>query len=433
MRPLAAIAQKMGFVVTGSDKQTSPEILGARLWAPHDPSALQEPDLCVVSTAITPDNPELFSLRQAGCPIIHRSDFLTLLAKKHRRQIVVTGTHGKTSTSFLLAWILNQGGGKRKATNWVIGGKLLPEALDHYWDPENESIVYEGDESDQSFLKGEVDLGIVTSLEPDHLENYQNSFAVQQAKFRQFALKAKLLIAWAGIPELRELAQETYGLASTEADWKIDPDQQVSYRNQNFGTLELPSLTGQHNALNALAAIAAARACGVKPIDALEALSRFPGIARRFELVGITEQNIALYDDYAHHASEVEAAIATARSLADERGGRLIVLFQPHLPTRLRDLWEQFQGAFGGADALILLPLYIARGLPIEGVSSEALAPLIKNTRVFYEESFPQGAFRRTIELAKPNDLVLMLGAGDLSQHRETLLSSLRLSPSQRI
>jgi UDP-N-acetylmuramate--alanine ligase len=456
MSPLAFICLKSECDVTGSDKAASQitnqlSLCGADVWVPHSEVELRKrslPELVVVSTAITDDNEELVYLKENNVPIIHRSDLLAMIASKFKKQVVISGTHGKTTTTGMLVWMLEKTG---KSPSWVLGGQIAKRGS-YGIGNNNEIFVFEGDESDQSFLKSEPYVGLVTSVEPDHLENYKNSFEEQVFKFKEFAQKSKKFVCGLDCCNSREklshMAAVKYGFRDfADADWSLI-DSEDLFLPKGFtdwvGPLRLPKAPGYHNSLNAVGAMAAYfEATGdeinQKNIDGcIEALSSFPGIHRRFEIIGETESGVVVVDDYAHHPTEVKAAINAGKRFLAQRnkGGKLIVAFQPHLPTRLRDLWKEFTECFQSADELFLNDLYVARGRQLEGINSEALAKEIKhdkfNPATDYIKGGPQTMISPIISRVCPNDLILILGAGDITTIREALLKQLSNASSEQ-
>ena len=444
MNPLAGICLKNGVKVTGSDKafgenQAQLQALGADIWTPHSLEELNKrelPDCCVYSTAIPENNPEYAYLKDKGVKFWHRSDLLHEIACQFEQQIVISGTHGKTTTTAMLIWMLESMGLK---PCWVLGGVLKGLGSYAWNDAQNRVFVFEGDESDQSFLKSEPHIGLVTSLEPDHLENYHNSFSEQINKFQEFARKSKTFICNLdcanSVKHLKAMANISYSLQpSSGADWHLTDDLNYfcsSHKPAKLGPIQLRNAFGQHNVLNALGALAifAQIFPEIRLEEVIERLNHFPGIYRRFELIGSTCSEICVIDDYAHHPTEVKAAIKAGRRLLNDskQEGRLIVAFQPHLPTRLRDLWTEFTQCFEEADMLFLNDLYVARGQPLEGINSQRLAKEIKHNDITYVSGPPINLVDSLSKTAKPGDLILLLGAGDITSIRETLLEHLRL------
>ena len=437
MTPLAGICLREGVQVSGSDKTPNQNQIelkdnGADIWSPHSLDELKGkklPEVCVYSTAIPADNEEFQYLKENGVEFWHRSDLLQRIANQFEKQIVISGTHGKTTTTAMLVWILEKAGLKSGLKPcWVLGG-LLNDLGSFGWSDQREVFVFEGDESDQSFLKSNPYIGLVTSLEPDHLENYNNSFDVQIDKFQEFAKKSQFFIS----------TKECAGAQPSMTDEAI-MGKEISLYNEQTALNGI--IFGKHNRLNASAALKAyeifisdrdnksSQTPKAFIQSAIEYLKDFPGIYRRFELIGTTETGITVIDDYAHHPTEVRAAIKAGKDFLQEKGksGKLIALFQPHLPTRLRDLWNEFINCFQEADELLINDLYVARGREIEGINSQNLIREIQKARsVIYCPGKPESLIEQTLKIVRQNDLVLILGAGDITNIRETLLDKLRL------
>ena len=436
MNPLADLCLSIGISVSGSDKGDIRNLSdfidrGASLWSGHDASKLlllenanKLPEACVISTAIEKTNPELEFFTERKIPVLHRSDLLKLISERFAKRIVISGTHGKTSTTSLLIWILEKAGLK---VSWLVGG-IINSLGASKLRTDGDIFVFEGDESDQSFLKTNPTHGLITSIEPDHLENYENSFDVQVSKFVEFAKKAENLFVNENLPYLQKI--------KTERETKI-----IEYGFKAQASIaekiNMPKLRGLHNISNALGAIGIAQELGVEPEKAVEYLSDFPGIYRRFELVFKDyDRNISVIDDYAHHPTEIKEAIRCAKALcskdAEHEGGKLITLFQPHLPTRLRDLWEEFKTCFEGSDLLILSDLYLARGSHIEGINSKNLAAEMNHKNMIYCPGKPENMLSEALSSICPNDVILILGAGDITNIREQLAKEIVLRFQKR-
>ncbi len=494
MNPLAGICLKEGIKVTGSDStpnknQDELRALGADIWTPHSAEELVErelPEVCIYSTAIPADNPEVIYLRGKGVQFWHRSDLLEKIASNFEKQIVIAGTHGKTTTTAMLVWILEKAGLK---PCWVLGGVL--KGLGSYgWSDQREIFVFEGDESDQSFLKSKPYIGLVTSLEPDHLENYNNSFEEQIKKFQEFAEKCEIFICCLDCKNIEKSFYEKLvsnkqlcvkkisklqndflhweNSFQEEKDWIITygkkqqdlnfgllqghdflPPKEIALYNKHqldtslwgvlggyladeFLPIKIPQMFGVHNLTNALGSLAIYKALSGAFWSIYESdvnlVKDFPGIYRRFEIIGTTQNNITVIDDYAHHPTEVKAAIQAGKGFLKERNknGKLIVCFQPHLPTRLRDLWQEFTECFTEADQLFLADLYVARGKPIDGINSENLFKQIKHNHKTHILGKAENLIEPVCQAVNAHDLVLILGAGDITFIRERLFEKLK-------
>lgn len=425
MSALAVLALEQGLEVSGSDSQNSPitaklESLGARAWSPHNPEILDQslPLRAVISTAIPESNKELQLLRNKQVPVVHRSELLEEFAKKKSKQVVVSGTHGKTTTTSLISWALTQ---LNEPLSWLIGGQINDFSPSH-WNPVGDLFVFEGDESDQSFLRTTPYISIITSLDPDHLENYNNSFHSQISKFTEFANKSRYLVYNSDDANINTIIQDLSP--------SVTP---IPYSISDLPNINISNLPGKHNKLNAFACIKVLEILGYEENRIIDSLRSFPGIHRRFEQISQPNSDILVFDDYAHHPTEIAASIQTAQNLIPS-SGKVIVIFQPHLPTRLRDLWTEFTQCFSQADILILMDLYLARGSHIKDITSENLSREINHKNVTY---FSGKAYNNIIEFivreARSGDLVLILGAGDITNIRYPLVEAIDESVNSRI
>jgi len=412
MSGLALVAHALGAHVTGSDLADSPycDRLRAAGIAPtigHDPANLPQGAEVVVSTAIPEDNPELSAARAAGATILHRGDLLGELSRM-KRTIAVSGTHGKTTTASMAAHVLRVTG---RDPGFLIGGELRSAGTNAGWG-DGEWAVIEADESDRSFLKLDREVAVVTNIELDHHSTYAGLGELEEA-FAEFARPARLRILGPGVELGGEGTAEAIG---GETGLELVPG------GSRFGVdgaaVEL-HVPGRHNVLNALAALAACRAAGVEPGEAAPALASFTGAARRFEEHGRTPSGALVYDDYAHHPTEVRATLEAARTMAEAEGGRLVACFQPHLFSRTQMLAREFGRALALADLIVVLDVYPAReraedfpgvsGLTVARAASDAAGgrPVWWLPRL--EDALPMLA----AEL-REGDLLVTLGAGNV-------------------
>jgi UDP-N-acetylmuramate--alanine ligase len=431
MSAIAEVLARMGHHVSGSDLKPSSaltrlELLGVTTTVGHDGANVPDgADAVVVSTAIPPTNPEVAAARERGVPVLRRAQALRALVAT-RRAIAVAGSHGKTTTSSMLALILRAAGWH---PSFLIGGDVNEVGTNAAYD-DGEWLVVEADESDGTFLELEPDAAIVTNVEPDHLDHY-GGFARLTGAFEDFLRGVPgTRVVCADDPIAARLAAavpgtRTYGWDDT-ADYRIAGYEggrtgsrfsleHASDRGarRELGTVELP-IPGRHNAANAAGAAALALELGV-PFDAVvHALGAFGGVARRFQFRGEAD-GVTLVDDYAHLPSEVRAALRAARE-----GGwpRVVAVFQPHRYTRTASLWRDFADAFVDADAVVLTDIYAAGEAPRPGVSGRLVLRAVLDahpgTAVTY---LPRRAdvVRHALSLARPGDILLTLGAGDLT------------------
>jgi UDP-N-acetylmuramate--alanine ligase len=435
MSGIAEVLCTLGYSVSGSDNADSATTrrlvsLGASVQRGHAAANVLGADCVVVSSAIKADNPELLEARAQRIPVVPRAEMLAELMR-FRRGIAVAGTHGKTTTTSLLASVLGEGG---LDPTFVIGGQLLAAGANARLGG-GEWLVAEADESDGSFLRLNPLVSIVTNIDADHLENYGGDFANVQAAFAEFLHRLPfygLAVLCVDDPEVAALAANTsrhvitYGFAA-DADVHADDVQQdggcmrftLCLPDGTRTAIEL-ALPGRHNVQNALAAATVGWQLGIAPDTIARALQKFAGIGRRFNLLAQLRTakgaTVQLVDDYGHHPKELEAVFAAARGGWPDK--RLVVAFQPHRYSRTRDLFDDFAGVLSGVDALVLTEVYPAGEQPIAGVDS---AHLVEGMRASGHRSVGEvaGPDELAAELAhevKPGDFVVCLGAGDITK-----------------
>ena len=460
MSGLALVAAELGAAVSGSDRADSPYT--AKLRAAgidpaigHDGANLPAGAEVVVSTAIPPENPELVAAHAAGATVIHRGRLLGELTRL-KRSIAIAGTHGKTTTCGMVAHVLRATG---RDPAFVIGGELRSAGANAAWGA-GDWIVAEADESDRSFLELSRDVAVVTNIELDHHATY-GSLADLQATFTQFTAPAELTIAWE--PAAEALASDPVtpaepspsttdapmagGWESQRSDSQAKSGLPISglptpgrietydidngdLRAENVTlrpmgsafTVEATQVTlnvpGNHNVLNALAALAACRAAGVPLAEAAPAIAGFGGTGRRFEDRGATASGARVYDDYAHHPTEVRATLDAARTLGARR---VVACFQPHLYSRTRELAREFGRALTIADVVVVVDVYPARerAEDFPGVSgllvAEAAADAAPGRPVWWLRTLDD-AERMLRDSLRPDDVLLTLGAGDVDR-----------------
>jgi UDP-N-acetylmuramate--alanine ligase len=415
MSGLAIVALGLGARVSGSDRADSSyserlREAGVEPVIGHDAANVPERAEVVVSTAIADDNPELAAARAAGLRVLHRGELLGEVSRL-KRCLAVAGTHGKTTTASMLAHAL-VACGRRPA--YLIGGEVRSTGTNASWG-QGDWVVVEADESDRSFLRLHPDVAVVTNVELDHHSTYRSLPEVEEA-FAEFAARAPAVIEPAGL-ELRGVPPSTtFGIESgTLAARELELLPLGSRFRVDGAVVEL-KVPGRHNVLNALAALAACREAGVALDEAAPALAGFSGAGRRFEPHGRASSGALVYDDYAHHPTEVRATLEAARTLDPER---LIAVFQPHLFSRTKHLARDFGRALALADLVVVLDVYPAREKPEDfpGVSGWLVAtaasdaargrPVYWLPRLPDAESFLRGELR-------DGDLLLTLGAGDV-------------------
>ncbi|GHG41505.1 UDP-N-acetylmuramate--L-alanine ligase [Sinomonas cellulolyticus] len=432
MSAVARVMLARGVPVSGSDAKDLPVMaelasLGARIAVGYTAANVGDADTVVRGSAIRPDNPELVEASARGLRILHRSEALAAVMAGSR-VIAVAGTHGKTTTTSMTAWMLRGAG---LDPSFAIGANV-PALGANAAAGETDVFVAEADESDESFLNYRPLTEVITNVEADHLDHYGTADAVHAAfdAFAALVPEHGLVLACADDPGALALARRlraradaprvlTYGTAQ-DADLVVHFDPSGTELAWEGRTYALPlRVPGLHNALNAAGAFAAAVDAGADPERAAASLSDFSGAARRFEFKG-EAGGVRVFDDYAHHPTEVRAALAAARAVA---GGHSVhVLFQPHLFSRTREFAEQFAEALSAADTVRVMDIYPAREDPIPGVTSELV------TARLTDAAYAPRVDRAVAEIAaaaRPGDIVLTVGAGDVTFQGRELLAAL--------
>ncbi len=436
MSALARLLNARDIPVSGSDKEDSDFLNDLRsegiknIWTPHKKEELEKinPDYVVYSTAVLGTNEEVTWAKEKKKNILHRSELLEKLTDE-KKLISVSGTHGKTTTSSMVSEILLSCNLNPSA---ILGG-LLVSTNTNAMAGTGEYFVIEADESDKSFLKGTPEIAVITNIEADHLENYPGGIEEIKKSFLEFAKKAKNgrvccfedKITRDLISNNFDLKDEnliTYGINGENfklnARLNNSKSWDVFYNGKLLTSFKLQK-PGEHNVLNALAAF------GVGILLKLDAnlikasLEKYQGVKRRFQVLGIKE-NITFVDDYAHHPTEVRETIKAAKEL---NPNRLVIVFQPHQPTRLKDLWDEFKDVFKDLDSpTFITETYIARGSQIDGINSKKLVEEINNTNVKYLPGDLDQINSQLKDFIKPGDTVLIMGAGNITNLGPALL-----------
>jgi len=440
MSGIAELLLNLGYTVSGSDLRTSAitralEQLGGTVFQGHRAGHIQGADVVVTSSAVAEDNPEVLAALDGQVPVIQRAEMLAELMRLEKYGIAIAGSHGKTSTTSLVASILAEAG---LDPTVVVGGKVDCLGGSNARLGEGEFLVAEADESDGSFLKLSPVIEVVTNIDLEHLDYYRDLDHIKET-FLQFIGKipfygaAVLCLDDANIAELLPRIQRrkiTYGLTE-QADLhaaKISihgcsNEFTVYHRGRELGRIRR-NTPGRHIIYNSLAAIAVALELEIDFSVIAKALARFEGVQRRLQVKG-EQQGILVVDDYGHHPTEIRATLDAIRDGWPER--RLVVAFQPHRYTRTRGLFDEFKTAFHRADVLVLTDIYAASEEPIEGVNSRALLEAIKQhgqrqAHYHADLSTLPGYLH---EIIRQGDLVLTLGAGNIVQVGEQLLDDL--------
>ncbi len=436
MSGIAEVLANLGFGVSGSDLAESATTqrlagLGVRITIGHAGENIAEADAVVISTAVQADNPEVLAARKRQTPVVPRAQMLAELMRL-KQGIAVAGTHGKTTTTSLVASILAEGG---MDPTFVIGGRLNAAGANARLGS-GDFLVAEADESDASFLFLSPVISVVTNIDADHMETYGHDFARLKQAFVDFLQRLPfygVAVVCADDANLREILPQvskqivTYGLdeaANVRAENIVARDGQMTFdcvRNDGKSasrialTLNLPGL---HNVQNALAAIAVASEVGVADAAIVKALAEFKGVGRRFQRYGgvtlASGGGVTLIDDYGHHPVEMKATLAAARGAFP--GRRLLLAFQPHRYTRTRDCFDDFVTVLGSVDALVLAEVYAAGETPIVAADGRALARALrvagKVEPVFVEDV--AGLPQAILDVVRAGDVVLTMGAGSI-------------------
>ncbi|OEC98151.1 MULTISPECIES: UDP-N-acetylmuramate--L-alanine ligase [unclassified Rhizobium] len=434
MSGIAEVLHNLGHRVQGSDQSESANVQrlrdkGIPVHIGHKAENLGDAEVVVVSTAIKKSNPELVAAREKLLPVVRRAEMLAELMR-FRSAIAIGGTHGKTTTTSLVATLLEAGG----LDPTVINGGIINAYGTNARMGEGEWMVVEADESDGTFLKLPADVAVVTNIDPEHLDHYGNFDAVRAA-FRQFVENVPFYgfgVMCIDHPEVQSLVSRiedrkviTYG-ENPQADVRfsnvrIDGTRSlfdIEIRRRRTGkVIQIKDLImpmpGRHNISNATAAVAVANRLGISSEAIAKGLASFGGVKRRFTLTG--EWNgVKVFDDYGHHPVEIKAVLKAAREACK---GRIIAVHQPHRYTRLSSLFEEFAACFNDADSIFLAPVYAAGEDPIEGVDSQTLVSRIKAGGHRDARYLPsqEDLAAMVAEIARPGDFVVLLGAGSIT------------------
>jgi len=435
MSGIAEVLNNLGYKVQGSDQAENANVVrlrekGIEVYVGHDAANLGDAEVVVVSTAIKKNNPELIAAREKLLPIVRRAEMLAELMR-FRNAIAIGGTHGKTTTTSMVAALLDAGG----LDPTVINGGIINAYGTNARMGEGDWMVVEADESDGTFLKLPAEIAVITNIDPEHLDHY-GSFDAVRAAFRQFVENVPFYgfgVLCLDHPEVQALVTRiedrkviSYG-ENPQADLRYSNirldgtrsifDVQIRRRRTGEVTdlkdLMLP-MPGRHNIANACAAIAVAHRLGLTGEAIRKGLASFGGVKRRFTLTG--EWNgVQVFDDYGHHPVEIRAVLKAARESCQ---GRIIAVHQPHRFSRLHSLFDDFAACFNDADSILLAPVYAAGEDPIDGYDSEALVSRIKSGGHRDARYIDGAAAIAPIvrDIAKPGDFVVLLGAGSITQ-----------------
>ena len=445
MSGIAEVLVNLGYVVQGSDQADSANVKrlrdkGVKVAIGHAADNLEDARVVVVSSAIKPDNPELMAARAQRLPVVRRAEMLAELMRL-KSCVAIAGTHGKTTTTTMVATLLDAGG----LDPTVINGGIINAYGSNARLGAGDWMVVEADESDGTFLKLPADVVIVTNIDPEHLDHFKTFEAIQDA-FRNFVENVPFYgfavmcidhpVVQALVGKIEDRHIITYG-ENPQADARLvdltpmggGSAFKVVIRDRKGGAAhEIADITlpmpGRHNALNATAAIAVAHALGLSATSIREALAGFGGVKRRFTKTGETN-GITVIDDYGHHPVEIAAVLRAAR---ESTNGKVIAVVQPHRYTRLQSLFEEFCTCFNDADAVVVADVYAAGEAPIEGIDRDHFVLGLRAHG--HREVIPlpnAGELARIVKgLAGSGDLVVCLGAGNITQWAYALPGELK-------
>ncbi|MBA3855712.1 MAG: UDP-N-acetylmuramate--L-alanine ligase [Cyanobacteria bacterium PR.3.49] len=445
MSALARLLLNEGKAVSGSDKQAGEitqelEAMGAKIYIGHQAENVAAAGCLVISTAIVNENPELASARARSLPVYHRSEMLSAISAKSKT-VAVTGTHGKTTTTGMVAQVLIDGG---LDPSVVVGG-IFERIGSNARYGKGGYFVAEADESDGTHARLASHVAIITNIEPDHLENYPGGMAQIEEAMLEFSARSQKVIVCLDDAGCRHLLQRiskptvTYGRSdlAPEALYRYDSLPGFAMRvykgPELLGQLTL-KVPGEHNKQNALAAIVTGMELGIAFDTAARSMETFGGVARRFQIKGEVNGTV-IVDDYAHHPTEVVATLQAAKQylLAQNGNGtaktsRVVAVFQPHQPGRLRDLWQEFLKSFQAADLVLITDIYVARGGAIEGITSQRFVSEMNHANVKHLAGKTADLPTQIAGFLEPNDLVLTIGAGDITDVGSELIKCLKKS-----
>lgn len=440
MSGIAEFLLNQGLEITGSDMKKTDvtqhlESRGIIVYEGHSPQNITDADVVVKSSAVTDENAEVIAAKALNIPVIRRAEMLAEITRMSF-SIGISGTHGKTTTTSMTGMVLEAAG---LEPTIIVGGKVKNFGSNNVMGS-GQYIVVEADEYDHSFLSLSPCIAGITNIDADHLDCYQNLDNIKDA-FVEYANKVPFfgsVICCLDDPGVQSILPRinkkilTYGL-SRQADIQaldikmegLSCSYSLSYKGYNLGTVKM-EVTGKHNILNSLQAAAIGLELDIPFAHIAAGLANYSGVYRRFELKG-TANEITVYDDYAHHPTEIQA---TLEAFKDSSSRRIVALYQPHLYSRTRDFATEFGNSFFHCDQLLLAPIYPAREAPIEGVSSKLIADVAIGCghRGVNLIDSNENIVSATLAILQPGDILVTMGAGNIWQYGEEILASLKKS-----
>ena len=439
MSGIAELLLNQGFNITGSDINDSKvienlKVKGAEIFKGHNANNLSDADVLVYSSAVKEDNPEIIAALEKNIPIIRRAEMLGELIALKETSIGVAGTHGKTSTSSMVGAMLSQA----KLDPTLVVGGLVRNINTNSLLGEGDIIVVEADEFDRSFLSLQPTIGIITNIELEHTDCYEDIYDLQNA-FTQFANASPFygaIIIGNQSPAAAEIISNikrpviTFGL-NKKSDFygsdivhnKSETTFTVFYKQNNLGVIHL-QVPGEHNVLNALASVALGVEMNIPFHDIASGLESYKGVRRRFEIKG-EANGVMVVDDYAHHPTEVRVTLKSARNGWNRR---IIGVFQPHLYSRTKAFYQEFAIALMEADILVITDVFPAREKPIDGINGKMVADFAKESghkNIYYIENL-ELLEKKLDNLCQPNDMVITIGAGNIWRYAESYINHLK-------
>lgn len=437
---LAELLHQQGITVSGSDVSNNRltqrlKSLGVTVYDKHEAHNINGADLVVYTSAAKLDNPERQAATAANIPQMSRGQLLAEVMRSHCN-IIVAGTHGKTTTSGLLSWVFEKAG---EDPSFVVGG-VMRDRVSPMRLGQSRYFIAESDESDASFLLLSPTVAVITNIDADHMETYDHDFDVLKNSFLKFVEPVPadgFVMACIDNPVVRELIPRmscrvlTYG-TDESADYQLVKYEQHGLQSElsvkmRDGTCKtfLLNMAGKHNALNALATLAVAREYGISDNAVNHALGSFPGMGRRFQPHGeitVAGGTALLFDDYGHHPVELDVTLQAAKSAFPDR--RVVLVFQPHRYSRTRDLMQEFIDVLKTADQLVLTEIYAASEAKIEGIDGQALFEAVKAAGATHACFVPDFAELPNAlhKILKPNDVVILQGAGNIVTMADVLV-----------
>ena len=438
MSGIAELLINQGFNITGSDINDSKVIQnlknkGAEIFQGHNAKNLTDADVLVFSSAVNEDNPEIIAALKKNIPIIRRAEMLGELIALKETSIGVAGTHGKTSTSSMVGAMLSQA----KLDPTLVVGGLVRNINTNSLLGEGDLIVVEADEFDRSFLSLQPTIGIITNIELEHTDCYEDLYDLQNA-FTQFANACPFygaVIIGNQSPAAAEIIPNikrpviTFGLTKKSDFYANDMIYNQSettftvfHKDKNLGVIHL-QVPGEHNVLNALASVALGIEMNIPFHDVAAGLESYKGVRRRFDIKG-EANGIMVVDDYAHHPTEVRVTLKSAKNGWNRR---IVGVFQPHLYSRTKAFYQEFAIALMETDILIITDVFPAREKPIEGINGKMVADFAKDSghkNVFYIENL-ENLEKKLDNLCQPNDMIITIGAGNIWRYAESYMNHL--------